>query len=138
LDSHKCSGVALVGFCWGGWGTCTIVAHFPERVKCQAIAHPSIHAVEGLHGRNPADLCKQVHCPTFLLPGGNDPESYRTGGDCMKALKENNSASKSSDHEFDAVNHGWVPRADCKESELVYVTKAVDMMGAYIKEHLFK
>jgi len=137
LESQKCTGVGLVGFCWGGWGTCEIAANFPTKVKCQAIPHPSMERVEQMLGRDPTDICRRSKCPTFLLPGGNDPDSYRSGGAMLKALQEGNAASKSSDHEFDAVTHGWVPRSD-NPAEYPLVTKAVDMVTEFLKEHLFK
>jgi len=136
LDSQKCSGVGLVGYCWGGWGTSVIAANFTERVKCQAIPHPSVEAVEHRHSRDPTILCKRIKCPTFLLPGGNDPDTYRTGGIIFNILKENNAASKSSEHEFDAVNHGWVVRSNAEHYP--FVTKAVDIVIEFFKDNLFK
>eukprot|EP01125_Pyxidicula_operculata_P015743 TRINITY_DN536_c0_g1_i1.p1 TRINITY_DN536_c0_g1~~TRINITY_DN536_c0_g1_i1.p1 ORF type:complete len:113 (-),score=11.25 TRINITY_DN536_c0_g1_i1:48-386(-) len=109
--------------------------NYPQRVKCQAIPHPSIHAVEPLLGGDAAALCKKVMCPTLLIPGGNDPDTYRTGGACMNAFVENNPASKSTDHMFDGVAHGWVTRSN-NENDFPLVTKAVGLVVDYIKSHL--
>jgi len=137
FDEHKCGGVATVGFCWGGWATCYIAADFALHVKCQAIAHPSIENMEKMLGGDHVALCKRVKCPTLLMPGSNDDNTYRTSGVILTTLQENNSASKSSEHIFDSVKHGWVSRSD-NEADFPMVTKAVDMMVEYIKEHLFK
>jgi len=135
LEEHKCGGIGLVGFCWGGWATSYIAAEFPSKIKCQAIPHPSI-GLETMMGKDPVALCKRVKCPTFFLPGVNDPDSYRTGGDMFTAVKENNPHSKSSEHEFDGVKHGWVPRSP--DEELPLAMRAVDLVLEFTKEHLFK
>jgi len=135
LDTHKCTGVGLVGFCWGGWASTQVAAHFESRVKCQAIAHPSIVNVESLFTGDYVALCKRVKCPTFLLPAGNDLDAYRSGGDVFTAFKENNAASKSSEHDFDSMKHGWVVRSD-NEADYPLVTKAVDQIVGFLREHL--
>jgi hypothetical protein len=41
--------------------------------------HPSL-IIEGLFKRNEVDLAKQIKCPAFLYPAGNDPDNIKEGG----------------------------------------------------------
>jgi hypothetical protein len=53
----------------------------------------------------------KVKKPLLFLPAGNDPDSFRPGGEVFDALKASSPESECID-EFKEMQHGWVPRGD--------------------------
>ena len=70
---------------------------------------------ERIFGGNPAKVAEKVKCPILLMPAGNDPPIYRTGGDVLETLKSNN--SKSNFIDFPNMQHGWVSRGDVSDPD---------------------
>ena len=79
---------------------------FQDTIKAGVIFHPSLSLEERIFGGNPAKVAEKIKCPILLMPAGNDPDIYRTGGDVLEALKYNN--SKSNFIDFPNMQHGWV------------------------------
>jgi dienelactone hydrolase len=117
--------IGLIGFCWGGWLLCQILAdpEMPPEIKAGVIAHPSVHLEGMVFGRNASELVAKVQRPILLLPAGNDPDRYRAGGDIFEPLKAAQPDSDVDLH-FSEMTHGWVPRGDLSDPS---VEACVDM-----------
>ncbi len=107
--------IVMTGCCWGGLVLAWAAGEFQDTIKAGVIFHPSLSLEERIFGRNPAKVAEKIKCPILLMPAGNDPDIYRTGGDVLEALKSNN--SKSNFIDFPSMQHGWVPRGDISDPD---------------------
>jgi hypothetical protein len=95
----------------------------PAEIKVGVIAHPSVHLEDMIFGRDAGVLAGKAQRPILLLPAGNDPERYRSGGDIYESLKAVQPSSDV-DLRFSEMTHGWVPRGNLSDPA---VETGVDM-----------
>lgn len=111
LKSSGVQKISVIGFCWGGWVVVQILDEFADQFVAGVIPHPSIH-LEDYFGRSAKALCEKVKRPILLMPAGNDPDSYREGGEIFEALKAANPETETVPTSFADVVHGWSVRGD--------------------------
>jgi len=121
VKAMKAAGVAkigVVGFCYGAW----VGMHLAKEVELVGCAgpHPSIH-VEGMFGRDPAELAKGSTCPWALFPtgdpaAGGDSDMYDAQGGVFRALEEK-FPGQNVTKRFEAMPHGFVTRGAIREGQ---------------------
>jgi dienelactone hydrolase len=107
--------IVMTGCCWGGLVLAWAAGDYQDIIKAGVIFHPSLSLEERIFGGNSAKVAEKIKCPILLMPAGNDPPIYRTGGDVLETLKSNN--SKSNFIDFPNMQHGWVSRGDVSDPD---------------------
>ena len=139
LKSKGAVKFGAIGVCWGQW----VVAHAladaeTSEITFGASPHPSITAICGIYGENYVELVSNSRGPTLFLPAGNDPDSYRVGGDLYEALKAKFPDTITHD-EFRTVNHGFFPRGDTNDINVKdHIVKAYNYITDFFAQQFAK
>lgn len=133
----KVDKLALVGFCWGYWCVAKFcgIPSLAVNVVATCGPHPSVHLEDAFFGGSSASVMEKVNVPSLLLPTSNDPNSYRTDGDMLNALKSNgNEVSTFTD--YPAVVHGFLARGDDTDPVVKEnIQKAQQEIADWIKKY---
>ena len=118
LKSKGITEFACVGFCYGGWCIGRSLALPEKPFSCGVGIHPSFN-VELLHGGTEEQLAEAIgSTPILLLPAGNDRDTLKPGGECVRMLAGARGVNEEDVSVcFDDMIHGWVTRGDDSKSQ---------------------
>lgn len=68
----------IIGFCWGVWFSFKMASDV-NNILAIAGMHPAL-GLENSFGGDVNFLTKQLKCPAYLYPAGNDPENIKPDG----------------------------------------------------------
>lgn len=123
---------AVGGTCFGAWVGLKLLAVCDD-IKAGVSYHPSFK-IEELQGRTIADIAVNVKQPHLMIPGQNDPDNVKNGGEIVKIL-EKTTAGRIEVVEMNDVQHGFLVRGDIKNET---VLKRVEQSLSLTKEFLAK
>ena len=108
--------IGVMGFCYGGHPACYASATWPADVACGVVVHPSMQLETFAFGGDTAALLKQVTCPFFIAPAGNDLPMWAADGEFGAALKASARGGEAAWRDFPEMQHGWTVRGDLADA----------------------
>lgn len=78
FHSLNCFNIAILGFSWGGWATCNILAEdeLLHSFSCGILAQGSLNLEERVYGGSLIDLFGDINRPLLMINSKEEPEEY--------------------------------------------------------------
>ncbi|GMH71657.1 hypothetical protein TrLO_g15413 [Triparma laevis f. longispina] len=131
LSSLEITSISSIGFCWGAWAWAK-AASSNFNFKCCIGPHPSIKLEHFAFNRSIVEMCEKITCPVLLIPGSNDQDEVKPGGEFAAIFEAKGGKSVL----FEDQLHGWMSRGDVNDPEIkAGVEKGMELALEFLKEH---